>query len=69
LAIRDKVIVRMKTGGKPYTVEVKRPGGHIEVEAWTGLIRVTEKSRTGKALRYAAFNPEDVKSVEFEPGT
>ena len=68
MAIRDKVTVRKRTG-KPYVMEVKRPGGTIEVDAWSGMVRVTEKSRAKKVLRYAAFNPGDVTAVEFEPGT
>jgi len=68
MAIRDKITVRLKTGGKPHVTEVKRPGGQIKVEPFEGLIRVLEMTRTGKGLAWAAFNPDDVKSIEFERG-
>ena len=69
MAIRDKVTVRMKTGGKPYVVEVNRPGGQVGY-TWSadGYVSVQETTRTDRVLRSAVFNTEDVKSVEFEPG-
>jgi hypothetical protein len=70
VAIRDKVIVRFKNGGKPYAVEVRRPGGKVGF-VWTdgGVVKVQEATRKDRVIREAAFNADDVKSVEFEPGT
>jgi len=70
MAIRDKVTVRMRAGGKPYVVEVNRPGGTANY-VWSadGYVRVSEETRKGRVIRSAVFNTADVKSVEFEPGT
>ena len=70
MAIRDKVTVRMKAGGKPYVAEVKRPGGLVDY-LWKGegFVTVQETTRKGRIIRSATFNTEDVRSVEFEPGT
>lgn len=69
MAIRDKVIVRLKGSSKPIVFEVKRPGGTVGFR-WDqdNVVRVQEQTRTDRVLRAAAYSGSDVKSVEFEPG-
>ena len=68
MAIRDKVTVKLKSGGKPLVYEVKRPGGQVGFKWADGIVQVIEQTRMERIIRSAAFNGDDVKSVEFEPG-
>lgn len=69
MAIRDKVTVKLMTGGKGHVFEVKRPGGEIIIDdTLPGLIRVMEVTRTGKPLNWSAFNPSEIKAIEFIKG-
>jgi hypothetical protein len=68
MAIRDKVTVRFKNGGKPFVYEVNRPGGEVGY-VWRaeGVVQIHEQTRKARIVRQAAFSGDEVKSVEFEP--
>lgn len=69
MAIRDKITVRMKSGGKPHVVEVKRPGGEVratvEIE---GLLTISELTRKGSVVEWTSVSVDEIKSVEFSRG-
>ena len=69
MAIRDKITIRMKTGGKPFVSEVKRPGGKVDVSVMVGdLIQVRQLTRKDQVIDWAAFAADEIKSIEFERG-
>jgi tRNA U54 and U55 pseudouridine synthase Pus10 len=70
MAIRDKITIRMKSGGKPFVSEVKRPGGKVDVLVLQGtsLIQVRQLTRKDQVVDWAAFAADEIKSIEFERG-
>ena len=68
MAIRDKVTIRMKAGGKPFVSEVRRPGGVVDVDTRDGLLYVIQKTRKGVTVDWVAVSVDEIKSVEFERG-
>lgn len=70
MAIRDKITIRMKAGGKPFVSEVRRPGGQVRalMMEGTGLLQVQQLTRKGEIVDWAAFASDEIKSVEFERG-
>jgi len=68
MAIRDKITIRMKTGGKAFTSEVRRPGGLVEARYHDGLVEVAQLTRKGQVVDWAAFALDEVKTIEFERG-
>ena len=70
MAIRDKVTIKFKGGGKAFVSEVKRPGGLVEAKYdIEGFVRVAQMTRKEKELEWAAYSLDEVKSIEFQRGT
>jgi hypothetical protein len=69
MAIRDKITIRMKAGGKPFISEVKRPGGKVDVVIMAGdLIQVRQLTRKDQVVDWVAVATDEIKSIEYERG-
>lgn len=69
MAIRDRITIRMKSGGKPFISEVKRPGGKVDVVTMPGdLIQVRQLTRKDQVVDWVAVAADEIKSIEFERG-
>jgi hypothetical protein len=70
MAIRDKITLRMKSGGKPHVSEVDRPGGTVDAQMVEGttMIRVVQYTRKGLIVDWVMYDTTELRSVEFERG-